>query len=65
VGHGAQSGGPAWQKPCDSGACIEIAVQEETVMVRSSLAPDVILPLMRAEWREFLAGAKEGLFDNF
>ena len=64
MAHGAKSGEPAWRKSCESGACIEIAAQGDTVMVRSSVAPDVILSLMRTEWHEFLAGAKEGLFDD-
>lgn len=33
-------------------------------MVRSSVASEAILTLTRAEWQEFLAGAKQGLFDD-
>jgi hypothetical protein len=43
---------------------VEIAVQGEAVMVRSSTAPEATLTLTRAEWQEFLSGAKEGLFDR-
>lgn len=53
-----------WHRGCDSGACVEIAVQGEAVMVRSSAVPGVIITLTRAEWQEFLAGAKQGTFDR-
>jgi len=33
-------------------------------MIRSSLSPDSILTLTRDEWRQFLEGAQEGLFDD-
>ena len=55
-----------WYKgrPCDTGQCVEIAVTGEEVLVRSSVNPGLLLPLSRDEWREFLAGAKEGWFDH-
>ena len=57
---------PIWHAgiACDAGACVEIAVLGETVMVRSSITPHLTLTITRAEWREFLAGAKEGMFDH-
>lgn len=51
-------------RPCDSSACVEISVVGEEVVLRSTLSPGVLLALTRGEWREFLAGAKEGLFDQ-
>lgn len=33
-------------------------------MVRSSIAPGDTVALTRAEWQEFLTGAKQGLFDH-
>jgi hypothetical protein len=42
---------------------VEVAAAGEDVLVRSTLAPQVLLTLSRAEWREFLAGAKDGTFD--
>jgi hypothetical protein len=33
-------------------------------MVRSSAVPEATLVLTRAEWQEFLVGAKRGLFDG-
>ena len=34
------------------------------MLMRSSIAPDPTLSMTRSEWREFLAAAKEGLFDH-
>jgi uncharacterized protein DUF397 len=57
---------PIWHagRPCDTGTCVEIAVLGETVMVRSSITPELTLAVTRPEWEQFLAGAKEGLFDH-
>ena len=33
-------------------------------MMRSSAAPEETVTVTRAEWQEFLAGAKHGLFDS-
>ena len=55
---------PAWHKQCESGACVEIAVQGEVILVRSSTAPETTITLTRAEWQDFLSGAKQGLFDR-
>jgi hypothetical protein len=43
---------------------VEIAAAGDEVLVRSTLSPEMPLTLTRDEWREFLAGAKEGLFDD-
>jgi hypothetical protein len=53
-----------WQTRCDTGQCVEIAVQDEAVLLRCSTAPETNITLTRAEWRQFLAGAKQGLFDH-
>jgi hypothetical protein len=49
---------------CESGACVEVAVAGDEVLVRSSVTPATLLTLSREEWREFLAGAKDGFFDH-
>jgi hypothetical protein len=64
VGQEPAADQPIWHRKCDGGACVEIAVQGEVVMIRSSAVPESTLALTRAEWREFLAGAKQGLFDS-
>jgi hypothetical protein len=33
-------------------------------MVRSSAVPEATVTFTRAEWQEFLVGAKQGLFDG-
>jgi hypothetical protein len=55
-----------WQKgrPCDGGACVEIAVADGQVLVRSSVNPGLLISLSRDEWQEFLASAREGWFDD-
>jgi hypothetical protein len=64
VGQAPTADQATWHRRCDTGACVEIAVQGEAVMVRSSTAPEATLTLTRTEWQEFLAGAKQGLFDG-
>jgi hypothetical protein len=44
--------------------CVEVATAGDEVLVRSSLSPASRITLTRDEWREFLAGAKDGLFDR-
>lgn len=60
------AGEPTWHigRLCEGGACVEIAVLGETVMLRSSITPELTLTITRPEWEQFLAGAKEGLFDH-
>jgi len=50
-------------RACDAGSCVEIAALRDLVMVRSTINPELTLTVTRAEWDQFLAGAKEGLFD--
>ena len=65
MGNGSAIAQLAWRRRCENGACVEIAVQGEAVMVRSSLVPEAIVTLSRDEWREFLVQAKEGIFDDY
>ena len=51
-------------RACDAGNCVEVATSGDEVLLRSSLSPQVVLTVSRGEWREFLGGAKDGLFDN-
>jgi hypothetical protein len=58
---------PAWRagKPCDSGACVEIGILEESVLIRSSADPHGrYVTLSRDEWRVFVAGVRDGDFDD-
>jgi len=49
---------------CDGGACVEAAADDAMVYVRSSVRPEVSVRLSRVEWQEFLAGVKDGAFDD-
>jgi hypothetical protein len=52
-------------RTCESGACVGVARQGEFVLVGNTSNPDI--PVSRftvTEWREFLAGAKLGDFDD-
>lgn len=56
-----------WQRPvsCEGGACVEVAATGDAVLLRSSSSPGAVpVTLSRDEWREFLAGAKDGAYDG-
>lgn len=65
VGNGSATPQLTWRRSCESGACVEIAVQGEAVMMRSSQIPEAIVSFTRAEWQEFLVQAKQGLLDEY
>jgi hypothetical protein len=49
---------------CEGGACAEAARKGDLVLLRSTLNPDVTLPLRLDEWEELLIEMKNGDFDN-
>lgn len=52
-------------RTCDTGACVGVAREEGIVYIRNTNDPDG--PMSRftvEEWRQFLAGAKLGHFDE-
>jgi hypothetical protein len=58
---------PIWHTAsrCDSGQCIEIGALGGFVLVRSSADPNgPRITLSRDEWQEFVAGVKDGGFDE-
>jgi len=58
---------PTWRsaRRCNGGACAEIGILGESVLVRNSAEPDgTCLTLSRGEWQEFVAGVKDGDFDG-
>ncbi len=60
-------GGLKWHvsRTCDGGACVMVARDGDAVVLGSTTQPDgPVLVYTRAEWREFLAGAKLGDFDE-
>jgi Domain of unknown function (DUF397) len=59
------AGALRWHKgPCEGGACVEVAVAGEEVLVRTTVSPDAPIRLTWDEWSAFLASAKEGHFDH-
>ncbi|WP_433825339.1 DUF397 domain-containing protein [Actinoplanes sp. CA-015351] len=50
-----------WQRStfCDTAACLEIAIQDDEVLVRNSTSPDHVLAVTRATWLAFVAGIKD------
>jgi uncharacterized protein YajQ (UPF0234 family) len=58
---------PAWYmaERCDGGQCVQVGIQGESILVRSSIDPDGHrVTLSRDEWQAFIAGVKGGDFDN-
>lgn len=50
---------------CNGGTCIRIAAKGSMVLIGDSKNPKgPILSYTHAEWRDFLAGAKNGDFDR-
>lgn len=61
------SGEIAWliSRTCDSGACVGVARRGEYILIGSTNDPDApINNFTIDEWRQFLAGAKLGDFDE-
>jgi len=58
--------GLVWCRCCEGGACMEVAASEdgERVLIRTTKDPGTIVDLSRDEWNGFLAGVKQGAFDQ-
>lgn len=57
------SGELVWHRGsrCDGGACVEVAIAGNAIVLRSSKDPDgTPVTLTRDEWQTFLAAVKEG-----
>jgi Domain of unknown function (DUF397) len=60
-------GDMSWRvsRTCESGACVMVARQGDSVVLGNTSNPDgPVFTYTRAEWKEFLAGAKRGDFDD-
>lgn len=50
---------------CESGACVEVAANQNTILIRNSRQPDgPLIEYTPEEWHEFVSGIKKGDFDN-
>jgi hypothetical protein len=60
------SGDLSWRvsRTCESGACIMVARRGDTVVLGNTNRSGPISVYTWAEWKEFLAGAKQGDFDE-
>ena len=63
----AASADGVWRKSTasqPSGNCLEVAIAADVVRIRHSLdRSGAVLAFTHAEWRAFLAGARDGEFD--
>ena len=60
-------GEPQWRtaRKCDTGACVEIGILGDSVLIRNSADRDgERLTLSRGEWQEFVAAMKRGDLDG-
>ena len=60
-------GNPTWHKAraCESGACVMVARQGESVFIKNSTEPDgPVNVFTREEWSVFIEGIKLGDFDQ-
>ena len=50
---------------CESGACVEVAANQNTILIRNSRQPDgPLIEYTSEEWHAFVSGVKKGDFDN-
>ena len=50
---------------CDGGTCVEVAADQDTILIRNSRQPDgPLVEYTPEEWHEFVSGIKKGDFDN-
>ncbi len=58
------SEGFSWTRTSQCKNCIEISPRGDHVMVRDSNAPDLQIKVDASEFQSFIAGVKQGDFDN-
>jgi hypothetical protein len=62
--YGAARPDPAWRRPsyCHGGECPEIAKQDGTIALRSSMAPANVVRYTNEEWRALAQAIRAGEF---
>jgi hypothetical protein len=53
-----------WRLACEGGQCVELAVTEDSIILRTSTNPEATITMTHPEWWAFLAEAKNGRFDE-
>lgn len=55
----------SWQTAsnCESNGCVEVCLPHDTVSIRASGKPDVVVTFTRDEWEAFVTGVKNNEFD--
>jgi hypothetical protein len=51
-------------RTCESGACVRVARLGESILIGSEDSEGPITKFTIEEWREFIAGVKQGDFDG-
>jgi hypothetical protein len=56
----------AWRKSseCGNGECVEVAVSNDSVLIRNSQQPDKVVTFTAVEWTVFARGMRLGEFDD-
>jgi hypothetical protein len=50
---------------CDGGACVEVAADQNSILIRNSRQPSgPLIEYTPEEWHEFVSGIKKGDFDD-
>ena len=59
------SGPLQWRRgrSCATGACLEVARNDGSYLLRDSKKPDIAIMLTGVEWAAFVAGVRDGDFD--
>lgn len=57
---------PAWRRSsrCDSGSCVDVAIEPGRVLVRNSQRPGTVVEFDADEFAALVAGIKAGEFDQ-
>lgn len=64
--YGTPPPAPAWRKAsfCAAGECVEIARQNDMIVLRNSSAPGTVVSYTTEEWQAFATGFRAGQFDD-
>jgi predicted secreted Zn-dependent protease len=50
---------------CDGGTCVQVAADQNAILIRNSRQPDgPLVEYTPEEWHEFVSGIKKGDFDD-